>query len=75
MTASVVACLAALGFGDVDVRTVSRERRPDESVALYTNPTVGDLHDIPRTHVLDHTMHARWRTTWPGGSPTRSSPT
>ncbi len=57
VTASVVACLAALGYGDVDVRTVSRERRPDESVALYTNPTVVDLHDIPRTRVLDHTMH------------------
>jgi len=57
VTATVVACLAAAGYGDLDVKTVPKERRPDESVALYTNPTVVDLHDIPRTRVLDHTMH------------------
>ena len=57
VTASVVACLAAAGYGDLDVKTVPKEKRPDESVALYTNPTVVDLHDIPRTRVLDHTMH------------------
>jgi hypothetical protein len=57
VTATVVACLAAAGYGDLDVKTVPKEKRPDESVALYTNPTVVDLHDIPRTRVLDHTMH------------------
>ena len=57
VTATVVACLAALGYGDLDVKTVPKERRPDESVALYHNATVVDLGDIPRTRVLDHTMH------------------
>ena len=57
VTAGVVACLAATGYGDLDVKTVPKQRRPEESVALYLNATEVDLHDIPRTRVLDHTMH------------------